>query len=50
MNNSLALMEGVVSGLERLILPDAQFKTYWVSVPHRQPFPTFKNHTMVLIE
>lgn len=43
MNNSLALMEGVVSGLERLVLTDAGFKTEWVSVPPRQPpFPSYK--------
>lgn len=46
MNNSLALMEGVVSGLERLVLTDARFKTDWVSVPPRQlPFPSCENHT-----
>lgn len=51
MNNSLALMEGVVSGLERLVLTDAHFKTDSVSVPPRQPpFPSCKNHTTVLIE
>lgn len=43
MNNSLALMEGVVSGLERLVLMDARLKTDSVSVPPRQPlFPSFK--------
>lgn len=49
MNNSLTLMEGVVSGLDCVVLVDPHFKTESVSdLPSQPPSPLTKPYEVLI--